>query len=348
MSRAMKVAIVTMVGLSVVVDVLAVLVMALLQRDGGGPPVAAGALERVRQRGELRVIMDTGTPPWTGLPPMYLLDDGGKPDGFDYRLALEIARAAGVGKVTLVHSSYMDFAATLQKDPEADIVLSGFTPYAAPGLSWSEPYLEFGLCLIVAADGPIRSVNDLWGKQIGIYPDDAAEKEVTRMVKGFSGLQRIESGYFDLLLTGKLDAFIYDFPFAVAEIQTHYDRFPHQKGKLRIAQYNLTDSTYAVATRSADADLLALVNRTIAAWRGTTAYIEAMRAFLPAVGSVDLPVAESVPEQKRYTVGAGETLSTIAARQLGGADRWRELWLLNKSRIPNPNLLEVGDQLALP
>lgn len=47
-----------------------------------------------------------------------------------------------------------------------------------------------------------------------------------------------------------------------------------------------------------------------------------------------------------YTVKAGDTLSSIAARKLGRAGRWPEIAKLNKLR--DPNHLRVGQRLRLP
>jgi nucleoid-associated protein YgaU len=47
-------------------------------------------------------------------------------------------------------------------------------------------------------------------------------------------------------------------------------------------------------------------------------------------------------------VAPGDTLSRIAARDLGSAERWKEIWASNKDRFPNPHLIEVGDIVVLP
>ncbi len=50
-----------------------------------------------------------------------------------------------------------------------------------------------------------------------------------------------------------------------------------------------------------------------------------------------------------YTVGSGDTLSGIAQRALGDANRWRELYELNRDVIgPNPNVIQAGMTLRLP
>jgi DNA-binding SARP family transcriptional activator/nucleoid-associated protein YgaU len=57
----------------------------------------------------------------------------------------------------------------------------------------------------------------------------------------------------------------------------------------------------------------------------------------------------------RHEVRAGESLSTIAAKELGDADRWPELWELNRGRsqpdgesLAVPNHIEPGWALTLP
>ena len=363
-------AVVVLLVLLIVLGVVGVVFMAgiltkLPPGEGGDAPVAAAsdeaagpdasppsdvrvetgeALARIQARGELVVGMDTGTPPWVGSPPMYFPGPDGEPDGFDYVVAQQIARAAGVDKVKLVHHLYEDFEAALTSGEDVDVIIGGFVPYDAPGIAWSDPYLEFGLCLVVTAESPIRTVKDLEGKIVGVYEDEAAVTEVNRLVKGYGGLERISEGYWDLLVNGEIDAYIYDYPFTPAEIEVWYKQNPHRRGSLRIAQYNLTDSTYAVAMRKQDRDLLAAVNQGIAAFRASDAYTVAVRQYLSSNQVQQAPVAAA----RTYTVVSGDTLSKIAAAQLGDAGRWTELWSLNRDRFASPNLIEVGDAIILP
>ena len=362
MSKTAKLIIVLLVVLIVVGVVGAVLLAGMLSK-GEGPssdeatvpsasagstdaqaPASGDTLARIRQRGELMVVMDTGTPAWVGSPPMYFPNAEGQPDGFDYQLALTIAGKIGVPKVKVVHKLYDEFEAALTSDESYDLVIGGYTPYPAPGIAWSDPYLEYGLCLVVKADSSIQTTGDLAGKVVGIYPDEAAEREVNRLVKGYKKLTKVDSGYWDLLANGQLDAFLYDYPFTVAEILTYYQQNPHRVGSLRIAQYNLTDSTYAVAVRKADVDLLATVNEAIQGWRASDAYGTAVRKYLSAQ---DLPESAPAPSGG-YTVGKGDTLATVAQKALGSSERWADIWALNRDRFPNPNLIEVGDVLILP
>ncbi|HEY9857191.1 MAG TPA: N-acetylmuramoyl-L-alanine amidase [Stenomitos sp.] len=49
-----------------------------------------------------------------------------------------------------------------------------------------------------------------------------------------------------------------------------------------------------------------------------------------------------------YTVRSGDNLSKIAKEQLGDANRWREIYDLNRDKISNPNLIYPGQTLKMP
>ena len=79
-----------------------------------------------------------------------------------------------------------------------------------------------------------------------------------------------------------------------------------------------------------------------------------MELTLPAgksVASNTAPKPQDKPQSKvngagRYVVKSGDTLSKIASRELGSAERWTEIRDLNPGI--NPNALQVGAKLTLP
>ena len=75
--------------------------------------------------------------------------------------------------------------------------------------------------------------------------------------------------------------------------------------------------------------------------KSSGAYTVAIRKYLENIGEV-------ASAEGSYVVAEGDTLQSIAQRQLGAADRWPEIWALNKDRYPSPDLLKVGDHLKLP
>jgi nucleoid-associated protein YgaU len=54
------------------------------------------------------------------------------------------------------------------------------------------------------------------------------------------------------------------------------------------------------------------------------------------------------PPPRLYTVRSGDTLSGIAQRQLGDADRWPEIFELNGEVISDPDRISPGQVLVLP
>ncbi|WP_411146385.1 BTAD domain-containing putative transcriptional regulator [Streptomyces sp. x-80] len=54
------------------------------------------------------------------------------------------------------------------------------------------------------------------------------------------------------------------------------------------------------------------------------------------------------PKAKTYTVVTGDSLSAIADKKLGNADRWPDIYAENKDTIHNPDLIYPGERLDLP
>jgi LysM repeat protein len=49
-----------------------------------------------------------------------------------------------------------------------------------------------------------------------------------------------------------------------------------------------------------------------------------------------------------YTVQSGDSLSKIAKKHLGGADKYMAIFNANKDVLKNPDLIKVGQQLKIP
>lgn len=297
-----------------------------------GTAAAEDSLQQVIDGGVLRVAAEPGTPPM-------LTREGNRYDGFDWAIANAIAKRIGVDNVVIVAGKYSELPGRLISG-KADVIISGYTadPSIA-GIDWSDSYLDYGLCLVVRKGSPIRSIDDLQGKVIGIFNDPAAEADVKRLVKGFRRLEKYEDGYFDLLAEGKLDAFLYDFPYAQEEIKPYGN-------KLEIVQFNLTESTYNVGVRRDATSLLKMVNSAIRSLKASDEYRQIVRRYLGGTGPA--PVAKVAAGQEVYKVRSGDTLSKIAQTNLGKSSRWNEIWELNKGRIADPNLIEIGWELLLP
>ena len=51
---------------------------------------------------------------------------------------------------------------------------------------------------------------------------------------------------------------------------------------------------------------------------------------------------------RTYVVRKGDTLSGIAASEMGAQDRWRELFEANRDVLDDPDALHAGQVLQLP
>ena len=53
-------------------------------------------------------------------------------------------------------------------------------------------------------------------------------------------------------------------------------------------------------------------------------------------------------EVRTVTVKEGDSLSKIAKRELGDADKWHAIYDANRDKIKNPDLIHPGQVLTLP
>lgn len=68
-------------------------------------------------------------------------------------------------------------------------------------------------------------------------------------------------------------------------------------------------------------------------------------------GSSSRPAASAPTggvETRRYTVEEGDTLSAIAERYYGEADKWRLIYEANRNTISDPDLIHPGQELHIP
>ncbi|MDR1728244.1 MAG: transporter substrate-binding domain-containing protein [Acidobacteriota bacterium] len=310
-------------------------------------------LRSIKEAGVLRVAVEQDAKPFN-----WIDKTTGRPTGFESELVGQIARTMGIGKVEMVWTSdYDDIPNMISKErDQADIFMGGYVANPnIPGVAWSDPYYdENGYCLVVPAGSAIKSLKDLRGRKVGVYNEDAAEEFVKESVTAPAGIFRFEdededSKWMMVHLLEPLakqrnamlvDAIVYDYVFAKEEIKL-------SDGQLKIVAFNLNYVPYQIGVPKNNYELLAEVNRAIKKVKDSAQYEALVRKYLDFdTANVSLPPLE--PGVKTHSVVAGETLGKIAAQELGDAQRWPALWEANKSRIPNPHLIHVGDRLIIP
>ena len=51
---------------------------------------------------------------------------------------------------------------------------------------------------------------------------------------------------------------------------------------------------------------------------------------------------------RTYTVKSGDSLSKIAQEVYGDASQWKKIHEANKAKVPNPDLIQPGQELTIP
>jgi nucleoid-associated protein YgaU len=60
------------------------------------------------------------------------------------------------------------------------------------------------------------------------------------------------------------------------------------------------------------------------------------------------PRSRTEVEVRTYTVVAGDSLSKIAKREYGDAQKWRQIYEANRDQIKDPDLIYPGQVLTIP
>lgn len=102
------------------------------------------------------------------------------------------------------------------------------------------------------------------------------------------------------------------------------------------------------------ADLLPAVSNHSVAVRRPARFVDLRRSDRPhpappTKAPLPQPVASTEPPATRvYTVRPGDSLSGIALRIMGSADRWQQLYEFNRNAIDDPDTIQVGTVLKVP
>ena len=70
-------------------------------------------------------------------------------------------------------------------------------------------------------------------------------------------------------------------------------------------------------------------------------------APLPPFGEVPAPTG-TTGQSQTYEVVAGDSLSKIAKRHYGDANKWPRIYEANRDQIKNPDLIHPGQKLTIP
>ena len=286
-------------------------------------------------------------------------------EGFDYELANMIAARLGLqGKKMVRAREVLEFEELFplvnrkekNGDYSVDIIMSGISrdPKYDDTISWSIGYVEFGYALIAKKSSYIEDLDDCKDRRIGIVKGDNVVKAYVSEKLPNAQIVELsdeENGWTNdaLNLDKVVDAIIYDYPFAVVELNpiNQIKEDAEIKGEtLEMKKTSLPDSyrTYNIGVAKGNDELLEKINDAIKEIRETQRYADLVRKYMsPPPGTVK----QATPAGGRlYIVKVGDSLSKIALAELGDANRWPELRGLNN--IPNEHVIFKGQRISLP
>jgi nucleoid-associated protein YgaU len=133
-----------------------------------------------------------------------------------------------------------------------------------------------------------------------------------------------------------VDAFIYDYPFAVASIKSTDLKFA-------ITKLDGSNFSYKIGVRATDQNLMFRLNSAIGRVMQSSAYDDLLRKYFISDQVVTTAAASG---ERTYIVKQGDTLNNIAYATLGSGGRFHEIQVRNN--LPNPNLILVGQHLVIP
>ena len=308
-------------------------------------------LQSIKDAGVLRVAVESDAEPFN-----WIDEETGKEKGFECDLIKLVAKEMGINKVQLVWSS--DYAGipkmiSAEKN-QADIFMGGYI--ANPKLSdivWSDPYYETGYCLIIPDGSAIKKLSDLNGKKIGIYDEDDAEEFVKQKVSSPATINRYDDekhegeDWLMIHLVDKyakefkedlVDAAIYDYPFAKVVVE-------NSDGDLNIVAFNLNAFSYQIGLPKNNYELRSELNIALKKVMNSPSYKDLVIEYLSFDFETDLPDEK---DTRIHIVERGETLGSIAVKYYKNSQKWTDIWEANKNRIPDFNLIVVGNKLIIP
>lgn len=217
---------------------------------------------------ELRVGMETRTPPWSFIPDV----DYSKED-FTQAPAVTLAqlkRLKGID-VDVAHALGRQLGATIRIVPYVwfdledgllakrfDLILNAWTPSpkTPPTILASAPYYEWGLLIAArAGDGAIRSFEDLRGRKVGHYRDPAVERSLLAFERVELFARDAPEVLFEELRARVLDAVVFDSPYVRWRVA--------RDGAFRVVGEPLNKLGYHVGVRHADETLFKRVQAAV-------------------------------------------------------------------------------------
>jgi polar amino acid transport system substrate-binding protein len=234
-------------------NLLVACVLAMATAMGCSARPAAGALDRIRARGELT----WGADEQGGEP--YVFEDaaqGGALVGFEVDLADSLARALGV-RARFVQSDWTTLIPSLERGTY-DVALNGIevTPALAARVAFSRPYYRFSERLVARrGDGRVRDLASTAGLRVGTLAGSLSWKLAKDAGADAVPYEGVDEPFVDLA-HGRIDAVLLD-DIIVARYAPRHPTL--------VAIADVAEGSYAIAMRPQDDDLRQAIDRALGA-----------------------------------------------------------------------------------
>ena len=235
-------------------------------------------------------------------PPFEFVDEAGNIVGFDPDLLAAIAEAAGF-EYEFINTRWDGIFVALASG-EFDAVMSAatITDERKQMVDFSDPYFNAGQMIAVRADETgITGPDDLAGKKVGVQLGTTGDIWLTEKTKAEVVRYDENTLAFQALAAGDVDAAVADGPTVIAIIQAN----PEMKLKVLPGVY--TEEQYGIAVRKDRPEVLAAINKGLAAVKASGKYDEIYNKWfgVPAAPAAAAPPAceiEAIEKVDDYTV----------------------------------------------
>ncbi len=252
---------------------LLLVVLLLLSAVG---QAAGDGLEDARRRGSLLVGVKTDFPPFGSV------DRAGAIHGFDVEIARVLARAlfneegrlelvavTSGSRIPFLYSEWIDMI----------IATMTITEERRQVLEFSEPYFVSGSLLLVLKDSPIKGLEDLAGKSVGIIEGAIQEKDLATVAPAARRvLFRKVPDAVQALKEKRVDAFCQDDVLVLTLARENPD--------LRAAGKPFLPRPYAIAARKGELRLIRWVNQQLTRMKSDGTFDRLWRKYFGELGGL--------------------------------------------------------------
>lgn len=237
--------------------------------ESASPEADAAAdtsLQTVLDKGEFILGLDDS------FPPMGYTDEGGEIVGFDIDLATEVCARLGVSLILYP----IDWSAkNLELDSgNIDCIWNGYsvTPERAKETLLSDTYMQNMQVVVVTADSPIKTLDDLAGKKLGVQDGSSAQKAIADTPGLLDSIgEQVDfkenvTALMDLSI-GQTDALAID-----SVVADYYSA--QSPGEYVILEETLAPEDFAIGFRNGDQALCDAVNQALDEMRADGTFAE--------------------------------------------------------------------------